>query len=87
MPAQVKILPPVQLPANGITDTKLKIWFDQLVSYLEQDDNNSLFLEGGLYSTWTAAEENPLRILAVDPAHNGGVLATRSNNSVHFLPS
>ena len=85
MAPHVKINPPAQLPATGITDTKLKIWYDQLVCYLDQEECNALFLDGGIYSTWTAAEENPHRIPALDAADNGGVLATRRKQLRTFL--
>ena len=61
---KVKVHPPEQLPATGVTDVKLNIWIDQLKAYLSQEDDYVKFLEGGDYAEWTAAEENPQRIIA-----------------------
>ena len=58
----IKIYPPTQLPAEGITDTQFAIWQEELEVYLEVEQKFRKFLPGGKYETWTPAEENPLRI-------------------------
>ena len=58
----IKIYPPTQLPAEGITDTQFAIWQEELEVYLEVEQKFRKFLPGGKYTTWTPAEENPLRI-------------------------
>ena len=69
--SSIKIYPPNQLPAEGITDNQFAIWCEELEIYLEVEEKFRKFLPDGKYKAWTAAEENPLRIetpLAPDTA-------------------
>ena len=61
----VKVFAPEKLPATGVSETRLQIWYDQLICYLEQEDDYALFMDGGAYETWDAAEEFPDRIRRV----------------------
>ena len=61
MPA-IKIYPPNQLPAEGVTDVQFQIWKEELEVYLETEPKFEKFLPGGKYDTWQAAENCELRI-------------------------
>ena len=66
--SSIKIYPPNQLPAEGLTDVQFGIWKEELEVYLEVESKFRKFLPGGKYAKWTPAEENDLRILLpVDP--------------------
>ena len=83
---QVKVFPPDQLPATGVSETKFDIWYDQLLNYLEQEDDYALFMDGGAYDTWEAAEEYPDRIRrVVDPDRGAVTLANRRRQLRTFL--
>ena len=60
----IKIYPPNQLPAEGVTDVQFQIWKEELEVYLETEDKFEKFMEGGRYSKWLAAETNEKRIEA-----------------------
>ncbi len=60
--ATIKIYPPQQLPAEGVTDVQFKIWSEELEVYLDIDDRFQKFLPGGRYDNWLAAESNPDRL-------------------------
>ena len=82
----MKINPPEKLPAIGVTETGLEIWYDQLLSYLEQEDDYALFMDGGAYDTWEPAEEYPDRIRrVVNPDHGPADLAKRRKQLRTFL--
>ena len=61
--SSIKIYPPNQLPAEGITDVQFAIWKEELEVYLEIENKFRNFLPGGLYEEWTPAEQNEKRIL------------------------
>lgn len=66
--SSIKIYPPNQLPAEGISDVQFEIWREELEVYLEIENKFRKFLPGGRYETWTPAETDENRILApVDP--------------------
>ena len=58
----IKIYPPNQLPAEGVTDVQFKIWKEELEVYLETEDKFEVFLPGGRYETWKSAESYEGRI-------------------------
>ena len=58
----IKIYPPNQLPAEGVTDVQFKIWQEELEVYLETEDKFEVFLPGGRYDTWMSAESFEGRI-------------------------
>lgn len=60
--SSIKIYPPNQLPAEGLTDTQFEIWKEELEVYLEIEEKFRKFLPGGRYQNWSAAEENEHRI-------------------------
>ena len=47
---------PNPLPADGVTAVTFKVWKNTLVAHVSQDSNHHLFMPGGLYSQWRAAE-------------------------------
>ena len=59
----IKIYPPMQLPAEGITDTQFQIWKEELEVYFELEPKYIKFLPGGRYESWEAAEMVEGRIL------------------------
>lgn len=59
--ATLRLKAPEVLPADGVTSVAFKAWKNALLSYLEQDTVNYLFLPGGAYSTWTPLAETPNR--------------------------
>ena len=58
----IKIYPPNQLPAEGISDAQFRVWKEELEVYLETENKFDKFLPGGRYAEWQAAEENENRI-------------------------
>ena len=62
MGSRVKVQPPAKLPPTGLTPVTLKAWKSGLVVYLKQSVEYRRFLPGGIYATWTAAENNAHRI-------------------------
>ena len=59
----IKIHPPTQLPDRNVSETQFNIWKEELEVYLSQEDDFAVFLNGGMYQTWTCAETNSLRVL------------------------
>ena len=81
----LKLKAPDKLPADGVTTVAFKAWKNNLFSYLEQDVDNYLFLEGGTYETWTSLDSsrNRKRITtasASDPDHKR-LLHLRASNA------
>ena len=58
----IKIYPPNQLPAEGISDAQFRVWKEELEVYLETEEKFDKFLPGGRYAEWEAAEVNENRI-------------------------
>ena len=54
----LKLNQPKELPAEGVTSVSFKPWKNHLKNFLQQDVNNYMFLQGGIYSTWKAANES-----------------------------
>ena len=76
----IKIYPPNQLPAEGVTDVQFSIWKEELEVYLETETKFDKFLPNGRYSEWTAAEVNELRITtAKEPDHENALLKIRKD--------
>ena len=47
----LKLKAPDKPPEDGVITVAFKAWKNNLFSYLEQDVDNYLFLEGGTYET------------------------------------
>ena len=58
----IKIYPPNQLPAEGVSDVQFNIWKEELEVYLETEDKFEKFMAGGRYEDWQPAENNENRI-------------------------
>ena len=54
--------PPEKLPSTGVSKAAFKVFYNQLVAYLQQDLNNFKFLEGGVYSEWAPLQTSDKRI-------------------------
>ena len=54
--------PPEKLPSTGVSKVAFKVFYNQLVAYLQQDLNNFKFLEGGVYSEWAPLQTSDRRI-------------------------
>ena len=58
---------PAPLPASGVDVVTFKVWKNTLIAHIQQDANHFLFMDGGIYATWRAAESGT-RIRQVDDA-------------------
>ena len=56
--SSLKLKAPERLPVDGVTTVAFKAWRNNLFSFLEQDTDNYLFLDGGNYAAWTAQAES-----------------------------
>ena len=56
--SSLKLKAPERLPVDGVSTVAFKAWKNNLFSYLEQDTDNYLFLEGGIYATWIAQTDS-----------------------------
>lgn len=63
----IKIYPPKELPAEGVTDTQFAMWTEKLEIYLEIEEKFRKFLPGGTYDKWLPAEDNSNRIETPHP--------------------
>ena len=88
----MKSKPPQQLPTEGLTAVKFKVWKSKLEIFVKQEPVNKLFLTGGAYGTWVANEDLPGRIRArveADPLPENVTeaehLVTRQTELVKFL--
>ena len=59
----IKLYPPDQLPAEGVSDSQFGVWKEELEVYLESEDKFDQFMPDGRYSTWLSAEEDEKRIV------------------------
>ena len=83
--APIKIYPPAKLPEKGVTDVLFNVWIEELEVYLGQDDNLSVFMEGGNYATWEAYDTNVNRIIAAAGKGNAQHLPLRRRQLRTFL--
>ena len=54
----LKLKAPEALPSDGVTSVAFKAWKNSLLSFLEQDTTNYLFLPGGTYCNWMALADS-----------------------------
>jgi hypothetical protein len=85
MGSRIKISKPERLPREGITDTDLFTWRNELLNYLGQDDNFDLFAHDGIYSEWQAAEIDRNRLLAAVAPDSAQDLSKRKKQLNNFL--
>ena len=62
LPRGLLLKPPEKLPSTGVSKIAFKVFCNQLVAYLQQDLNNYMFLEGGVYSKWAPLQQSEKRI-------------------------
>ena len=48
----VRLQSPNELPESGLTSVKFRPWRTHVITYLTQNANNELFVEGGDYQKW-----------------------------------
>ena len=48
----VRLQSPNELPESGLTSVKFRPWRTHVITYLTQNANNELFVEGGAYQKW-----------------------------------
>ena len=65
MPGGIKISKPERLPKEDVSEPDLHSWWNELLNYLNQDDDFHLFKKKGIYSSWTAAEIDEDRITEI----------------------
>ena len=85
MTSRIKISKPDRLPRDGITDTDLNTWKNELLNYLGQDDNFDLFTDTGSYPEWQAAENDRNRILVAVIPDSAADLPKRRKQISNFL--
>ena len=62
MAGGIKISKPERLPSENVSETDLHAWWNELLNYLNQEEDFAKFKANGPYSTWTAAEDNEDRV-------------------------
>ena len=83
--ATIKIYPPNQLPAEGVSDVQFNIWKEELEVYLEIDSRFQKFLPGGKYDNWLPAETWEHRIDQIKEGDNEDNLPTYRRELRQFL--
>ena len=85
MPGGIKISKPERLPKDNVSEPDLHSWWNELLNYLNQDDDFHLFKTKGIYSTWTAAEIDEDRIDKVHASDEKDKLNTRRRQLNNYL--
>ena len=83
--SKIKISKPERLPREGVTDTDLNTWINEIFNYLNQEDDFHLFQKNGTYATWQAAEVNPDRISAAAQGDGEANLNKRRRQLHNYL--
>ena len=67
----LRLKPPSTLPQGPVTKIAFKVFVNQLKAYLEQDQNNYLFLQEGCYAEWEPRQEGQrLQALSAEDPEN-----------------
>ena len=85
MPGGIKISKPERLPKEDVSEPDLHSWWNELLNYLNQDDDFHLFKKKGIYSTWQAAEIDEDRIVAVHSTDDATKLNARIRQLNNYL--
>ncbi len=85
MPGGIKISKPERLPKDNVSESDLHSWWNELLNYLNQDDDFHLFKNKGIYNTWTAAEIDEDRIEKVHTSDDNEKLNTRRRQLNNYL--
>ena len=62
MAGGIKISKPERLPAESVSETDLHAWWNELLNYLNQEEDFAKFKQNGPYASWTPAEEHEDRL-------------------------
>ena len=77
----LRLKPPTSLPQGPVSKVAFKVFINQLRAYLEQDQNNYLFLPEGCYSTWQPRREGRRILeLATEDADNQKLIRQADND-------
>ena len=82
----IKIYPPNQLPAEGVTDVQFEIWKEELEVYLETEEKFTHFLPGGRYEQWIPAEIDEHRLVQPKSPDNANSLTATPAISANSSP-
>ena len=85
MPGGIKISKPERLPKEDVSDTDLQAWWNELLNYLDQDEDFHRFKSRGWYATWTACEVLEDRIAAINPLDESTKLQNRRRQLNNYL--
>ena len=85
MPGGIKISKPERLPKENVSDTDLQAWWNELLNYLDQDDDFHLFKANNWYQTWTACEVLEDRIPTINTNDDSTKLQVRRRQLNNYL--
>ena len=85
MPGGIKISKPERLPKDEVTETDLLAWWNELLNYLNQDDDFILFKKNGRYSNWLPSELNEDRIVEAKNPDTNADLPKRVRQLNNYL--
>ena len=85
MPTSIKISKPERLPKENVSETDLYAWWNELLNYLNQDEDFDKYKETGAYREWTAAEVNENRLAAVKGTDTADLLPKRRRQLNNYL--
>ena len=85
MPGGIKISKPERLPKDNVSEPDLHSWWNELLNYLNQDDDFHLFKSKGIYSSWTAAEVDEDRVTAIHATDDATKLKNRQRQLNNYL--
>ena len=85
MPGGIKISKPERLPKDGVSETDLLAWWNELLNYLNQDDDFDRFKATGPYPRWEPAEILEERISTAKGTDNNADLPKRRRQLNNYL--
>ena len=85
MPGGIKISKPERLPKDNVSEADLHAWWNELLNYLNQDEDFQLFRTGKAYGTWIAAEDNEDRIIETAGRDTAQNLSNRQRQLNNYL--
>lgn len=85
MPGGIKISKPERLPKDNVSEADLHAWWNELINYLNQDEDFYLFKNEKPYGTWLSAEDNEDRIIVPAGRDNEEKLPIRQRQINNYL--
>lgn len=85
MPGGIKISKPERLPREGVSETELFAWWNELMNYLNQHEDFKLFKDKNWYSQWEAAEIYEDRIRVTHREDDKAKLHERQSQLHNFI--